>query len=327
LKSVLITGGAGYVGSQSLLHFKSLGWRVIVLDNLSTGHADLAAFADHMITADLCHTSALADYLDLERVDGILHCASKALVGESVDKPLFYYRENVGGAAALIEAVRQQQIPIVFSSSAAVYGEPESIPIAEGHKKNPINPYGYTKLVIERMLADSDSAYGISSVALRYFNAAGADGQARSGERHDPESHLIPNLIRAALFPEGPAFELYGTDYETRDGSCLRDFIHTLDVARAHAQAFDYLWAGGSSTALNIGSGHGATVKEVLAAVERATGCATASKEKPRRPGDPASLLADISAAKKVLGWTPEHSSMDEIIQTALQWHRKAWSA
>lgn len=324
MPTILVTGGAGYVGSQSVLHFRSLGWRAVTLDDLSTGHADYAALADRFVSADCTDVAAMTAALASEPLDGVLHCAARSLVPESVTDPLLYFEQNVGGAVALLRAsLAAGGVPIVLSSSAAVYGEPDEVPILESSARVPVNPYGFTKLAFEEALLATDRAHGLRSVALRYFNAAGADPAGRVGERHDPETHLIPNIIRSALGGTGKTFRLFGDDYPTRDGTCLRDYIHTQDVARAHQAAFEYLWAGGETAAFNIGTGTGTTVREVFEAARVVLGRPIPLEIAPRRPGDPAVLLADCGLARERLGWTAKHSTIEEILTHAVRWHER----
>jgi len=318
MPTVLVTGGAGYVGSQSVLHFKELGWRVLVLDNLSTGHHRFAQYSDLFCRADLINLEEVRRAIGIEPLDGIVHCAARSLVPESIREPVLYFRENINGALNLIQAAGP--IPIVFSSSAATYGEPSKVPIAEDATAKPVNAYGFSKLAIEQALAFSGEAYGTRSVCLRYFNAAGADPKGRVGEHHAPETHLIPNLIKVAQGQLG-SFKQYGADYPTPDGSCVRDCVHTLDIAKAHEAALRYLWGGGSATTLNIGSGTGFSVREVLGVVNELAERPVAVEVCERRKGDPASLVADISKAAQVLGWRPQHSTLKPMIETAWAWH------
>ncbi len=324
MKSILITGGAGYVGSQSVLHFQSLGWRTIVLDNFATGHRDFGAISDRLVVGDVRDRDTVRAILTSQKVDGILHCAARSIVKESMARPLDYLEENIGGGIALIrEAVEAGGVPIVFSSSASVYGEPKRIPVHEDDPKAPVNAYGFTKMAIEDALRWTSHASGLRSVALRYFNACGADPQARTGERHDPETHLIPNTILAALQGEQRTFRIFGRDYDTRDGTALRDYTHTLDIARAHEKAFRYLWDGGETTALNVGTGHGATVREIVRAASEALDVEIPFEYAAPRPGDPSVLLADATRAREVLGWAAEYSDITTVLQHAVAWHRK----
>lgn len=322
MRTVLVTGGAGYVGSHSVLHFREVGWRTVVFDDLSTGHRELAALADRFIEGDLEDAEAVGAAVASEPFDGVLHCAAKSLVGESVAQPLLYFRANLGGAVNLLQAALDcGGVPIVFSSSAAVYGDPAEVPLTESAPTRPINPYGFTKLGIERALEACDVAHGLRSVSLRYFNAAGADVEGRAGERHEPETHLIPNLIRAGL--TGQTFRLFGDDYPTPDGTCVRDYIDVGDLARAHRLALEHLWEGGGSAVLNLGSGDGFSVRQVLEAAETALGGPIRCEVVARRPGDPAVLVADHARAREVLGWVPERSRLETMLTTAVAWHRR----
>ncbi len=319
--NILVTGGAGYVGSQSVLHFQSLGWRVVTIDDLSTGRAHFGRLADRFVEADILDTAHLTALLREEAIDGILHCAGRAHVPESFQRPLLYFRINVAATASVAEAaVAAGGIPVVFSSSCSIYGNPPSLPVTEATPPGPISPYGFTKLAAERALTACDHAHGLRTVCLRYFNAAGADPQHRVGETDDGRSRLIPNIIRAGL--AGGRFTVFGTDCDTRDGTCQRDFVHTLDLARAHAMAFEYLAAGGETTTLNLGTGAGATVRELLDAAAAALDVDIEALEGPSRIGDPESLRADAARAREILGWTPQHSDLDTIISTAVSWHR-----
>jgi len=319
-RTVLITGGAGYVGSHSLLHFRSLGWRVVVLDDFSAGHREFAGHADRVIEGTLLDQGFVNEALSSEAFDGVLHCAGKIQVGESVERPTHYLRENILSAINLVDALREKKTPLVFSSTAAVYGTPEVVPIPETAKRSPDNPYGLSKLVVEQLLEASGIAHGLPWMALRYFNAAGADRDLRVGEDHHPETHLIPNIFRAAL--SSAAMKIFGDDYDTRDGTCLRDYVHVDDVALAHAAALRHLWDGGGSESMNLGSGSGFTVREVLDAARRVTGREIRYDMAPRRPGDSSALVADTTQARSALGWKPESSELDHILTTAWRWHQ-----
>ncbi len=316
-----MTGGAGYIGSHTVLHFRSLGWRTVVLDDLSTGHVDLAALADRFVCGSLLDEAVVARLFDEEPLDGVVHCAARSLVGESVRDPVRYYHDNVLGAAVLVRACAARQVPVVFSSTAAVYGEPETVPIPEDAPLRPINPYGRSKLAIEWMLADAGRAHGLGWTALRYFNAAGADPEGRAGERHEPETHLVPNVFRAMLRPEAAPFRLFGEDYPTEDGTCVRDFVHVLDVAEAHRLALQRLWDGAREGVFNLGHGRGYSVRQVLEAAQRVTGRLLRIEVAPRRPGDPAVLIADPTRARQQLGWRPRHSGLEPMLRSAWRWH------
>lgn len=290
------------------------------MDDLSTGCPEFAELGDHFACIDLRNRRALASTLDRFAPDAILHCAARIEAGESVRHPLDYLDHNINTALPLIREASTRRIPIVFSSTAAVYGEPREVPIRESHPRTPLSPYGFSKLTVEYALEAASVAHGLKAVSLRYFNAAGADPQLRAGELHVPETHVIPNLLRAALSRGTQPFSLFGADYPTRDGTCLRDYVHVCDLAAGHAAALEYLWGGGETIAINLGSGHGTTVRELVSAVARVTGHGFDVNETDRRPGDPAILLADISLAAERLGWRPRQSDIDTILTTALAW-------
>lgn len=318
MTTILITGGAGYVGSQSVLHFGELGWRTIVLDDLSTGHADFADRADRFVSGSLLDAELVRSIFASERIDGILHCAARALVIESMERPLYYFHENITGSVNLFQAAVDHGCPpVVFSSSGTVYGIQGEGPIDESATPAPINPYGQSKHMVEQVLAQASRANGLRSVTLRYFNAAGADPEQRVGERHDPETHLIPNLLAVPGM-----FSICGDDFATRDGTCLRDYVHTWDLARAHAASMRYLLAGGDTEIINAGSGLGTTILEMLRAAESVLGREIVSQVVARRPGDPPALRADISRAARLLDWAPERSDIETILSDALAWHR-----
>ncbi len=319
-KTVLVTGGAGYVGSHACKALSAAGYTPVVYDDLSTGHAWAVKWGP-FVEGDLLDRACLADCLDRHPPAAVLHFAAKALVGESVSDPLGYYRNNVAGTLSLLELLCESGAPpLVFSSTCATYGVPQQVPIPEDHPQAPINPYGATKLMIERMLQDLAPARGLRSVALRYFNAAGADPEAEIGELHDPEPHLIPNVLAAAL---GRLAEvtIHGEDYDTPDGTCIRDYIHVMDLADAHIKALEYLLAGGAPLALNLGSGEGASVREVIAAAEQVTGRNIPVAVGARRPGDPDRLVAAPARAGEVLGWRTERSDLPTLIADAWRWH------
>lgn len=316
-RTLLVTGGCGYVGSQSVVHFaRDRGWRVVVVDDLSTGSADFAAHADRFVNVHLADLERLRAVLASERFDGVLHCAGKGLVPESIERPLYYFQENIAASVGLFELCCELDLPVVFSSSCTVYGEPDRVPITEDTPTRPISPYGFTKLACERALAAAGVAHGLRHVVFRYFNAAGADPSRCVGERDQSRSRLVPNLLLAS---EERPFRLYGDDYPTRDGTCIRDFVHTLDIARAHAAGFEHLWGGGANETLNLG-GHGATVCEMIDAMARVSAASVPFEVRARRVGDPAALRADCARAKTVLGWTPLHSDVDTLLGTAYRW-------
>ena len=318
-QSILVTGGAGYVGSHACKALAAAGYRPVVFDNLSRGHRAAVKWGP-FVQGDLHDSARLAATFAEHRIAAIMHFAAFAYVGESVADPENYYWNNVGGTIALLGAMREAGVKhIVFSSTCAVYGIPERLPIDEAAATAPLNPYGDTKLAIERALHWYAAAYGMRYTALRYFNAAGADPDGEIGEDHEPETHLIPLVLRAALGRAGPV-QIFGGDYPTPDGTAIRDYIHVSDLADAHVGALARLAAGGDSVALNLGTGSGASVREVIAAVERVSGRKVPQHTVARRPGDPPQLVADAARAGAVLGWRPRRSDLDTIIRTALAW-------
>lgn len=319
---VLVTGGAGYVGSHCCKAFARAGWEVVVYDNLSRGWRDFVRWGP-LIEADILDTEALRSAMRAHRPDAVAHFAALAYVGESVTSPDLYYRTNTQGALNVLTAMRDAGVgQFVFSSTCATYGEPTQIPIDETHAQAPINPYGWSKLFVEKMLADFDQAYGLRSIALRYFNAAGADPEGEIGERHEPETHLIPLVLRAALDPSAPV-TVFGDDFNTRDGTAIRDYIHVLDLADAHCLALESLARGGASDVFNLGSETGASVLEIVEAAESATGRPIPRRTGARRAGDPPMLVASAEKAKQTLGWRPQHSALGEIMRTAWAWHSR----
>ena len=316
---VLVVGGAGYVGSHAARALKRHGHDVVIYDNLSTGYARLAAGFE-LIKGELTDTKKLGPALN--RVDAVMHFAAHAYVGESVENPRKYFKNNVEAGLNLLNACLDCGVrKFIFSSTCAVYGAPEKVPIAEENPRLPINPYGVSKLFFERALEAYDQAYGLHFAALRYFNAAGADEAGAIGEMHEPEAHLIPLALRAAL-GTGPELEIYGTDYPTPDGTCLRDYIHVNDLAEAHIAALQYLEREGRSIAVNLGSGRGTSVKEILEAVEKVTGRPVPRRICARRPGDPPALVADPSRAASLLRWKAERS-LEQIVATAWEWMKQ----
>ncbi len=317
---VLVTGGAGYIGSHTAKALAQAGHKIVVLDDLSTGHRSAAKWGT-FIEGDLGDKRLVDKVFRKQRIEGVLHFAASLLVGESMINPQKYFWNNVVGTLVLLDAMKARGVKhIVFSSSAATYGNPEKTPIPEDHPKSPVNPYGESKLCMERAIQWYSAAYGLSGVALRYFNAAGADLDGELGEEHNPETHLVPLVIQAAL-GQRPEVEIYGTDYPTPDGTAIRDFIHVTDLADAHVRALDYLVAGGESTELNLGTGQGHSVREVVSTVGKLCAGHVPAKDSARRPGDPAVLVADPSKAQRVLGWQPRYSDLDTIIQSAWKWH------
>jgi UDP-glucose-4-epimerase GalE len=319
-KSVLVTGGAGYIGSHACKVLARAGYRPVVFDNLSRGHREVVRWGP-LVEGDLADRRRLAAALEQNQVSAVMHFAAYAYVGESVADPGMYYRNNLGGTLSLLEAMRESGVDrIVFSSTCATYGTPDSVPIRETAQQLPVNPYGETKLAIERALHWYGQAYGLRSVSLRYFNAAGADPDSETGELHEPETHLVPLVLQTAL-GQRPQIDIYGTDYPTPDGTAIRDYIHVQDLADAHLRALEHLGAGGASAALNLGTGRGHSVREVVRVAEAISGRRIPCRETARRPGDPPVLVADPRLAAEVLGWCPRLSDLDTIIRTALAWH------
>ena len=318
---IMVTGGAGYIGSHMVKLLVDRSDEVTVLDDLSTGHADAVRGAK-LVRGDIADVSLTSKVLTEHRTQAVVHFAASSLVAESVADPLKYYARNVAGTVALLNAMREASVQkIVFSSTAAVYGNPQRLPIDEDHPKEPTNPYGSSKLAIERMLAECSAAYGTRAVSLRYFNAAGADARAGLGERHDPETHLIPLVLRAAA--KGTPVSVFGTDYPTRDGTCVRDYIHVADLCDAHVRALDWLSAHPRYDCFNLGNGDGATVLEVIEAARRVTGKEITVNRAERRPGDPASLVADATKAKRVLGWQPARVDIETIVRDAWEFAQR----
>lgn len=321
-RTVLVTGGAGYIGSHVCKALAAAGYRPVTYDNLSDGHRWAVRWGP-LERGNLAHTARVENVIRRYRPSAVIHLAGVIAAGESVVDPAKYYEINVAGTLSLLGVMRQQGVErIVFSSSAAVYGEPRATPMTESHPLAPINPYGAGKLACERMIEDFSAAYGLRAVALRYFNAAGADPSGDIGEAHRIETHLIPLVLGAAL-GERPSVSVYGTDYPTRDGTCERDYIHVADLAAAHVLAMEYLGAQPGAHAFNLGTGTGATVAEVIAAARRITGRSIDVRHQPRRPGDPAALVADPSRAMMRLGWKPAHADLEQMISTAWKWHNQ----
>lgn len=317
----LVIGGAGYIGSHLVKALIEQQQQVVIVDNLSAGSAS-AVLGGELIIHDFDDREFLDSLFSRTHFDGVFHFASQIVVSESVKDPGKYYRANTAATLTLLEAMRDHKVgPLVFSSTAAVYGEPLYTPIDELHPTNPLNPYGRSKLMVEHMLADFASAYGQKYIALRYFNAAGADPQTRIGERHDPETHLIP-LALQAISGKRPPLQLFGQDYATPDGTCIRDYIHVDDLASAHILAINHLNNGGESGVFNLGSNHGYSVNEVIQTAAKVTGKDVPLTYAPRRAGDPASLVADAALAKKVLGWQPKYTDLNQIIQHAWAWEQ-----
>ncbi len=320
--TILVVGGAGYIGSHMVKELLEAGHTVIVLDNFSTGHRDLLP-GGLLIEGNLGDPKLLESLFTQHKIDAVMHFAAFSLVGESVVNPLKYYRNNLARTIELLDAMIRFNVKnFIFSSTAAVYGEPVQVPITENHPSNPTNPYGATKIAVERMLQDCDQAHGLKSVCLRYFNAAGADESGNIGERHQPESHLIPLVLKVAT-GERKDIKIFGTDYDTPDGTCLRDYIHVTDLAKAHLLALNHLLSGGQSAVYNLGNSQGASVHEVIRLAEKTTNRKIPIVETDRRAGDPAVLVAGSEKIKTELGWRPRYETLETIIQTAWNWHRK----
>ena len=320
MKTILVAGGAGYIGSHMVALLVKRGYEVVVADNLRTGHWQAVKGARKMYVGDLRDGAFLHQIFTENKIDGVINFAAFSLVGESVTNPLKYYGNNVEGAVSLLSAMQAHGVDkIVFSSTAAAYGEPEKQPIEEGDRTEPTNPYGATKLAIENMLKWCDCAYNIRYVALRYFNAAGSDTEAGIGEDHNPESHLIPLVMKTAL-GQRDHIGIFGEDYPTPDGTCVRDYIHVKDLAEAHLLALEYLERGGSSDVNNLGNGAGYSVREIIETARRITGKEIKAVVEPRRGGDPSVLIASNKKAAEVLGWKPV-LGLDQIISDAWAWH------
>lgn len=317
---ILVTGGAGYIGSHACKALGQSGYTPVAYDNLVYGHREAVRWGP-LEVGDIADRGRLDAVIAQYRPAAVMHFAAYAYVGESVQEPAKYYRNNVAGTLALLEAMVDQGIRrIVFSSTCATYGVPEHVPIGEDHPQRPINPYGASKLMIERMLQDFDAAYGLRSISLRYFNAAGADPDGEIGENHDPETHLIPLALQAALGQRG-ALKVFGTDYPTPDGSCIRDYIHVTDLAQAHVLALEYLNDGHASAALNLGTGRGHSVLEVIEAARQVSGRDIPVRFAERRPGDPPMLTAAAHKAQALLGWQPRYTDLADILRHAWGWH------
>jgi UDP-glucose 4-epimerase len=318
---ILVCGGAGYIGSHMVRHLLAHGHQATVFDNLSTGHR--AAVRDvPLVVGDLLDRQALDALFRDAQFDAVMHFCARSLVGESVEQPYAYYENNVSGTLNLLQAMREAGVGrLVFSSTAAVFGQPQVPLIDEEHPTRPINPYGASKLMVERILSDAHRAYGLRSVALRYFNAAGADPSGEIGESHQPETHLIPNMLKAAL-GQGGGLKVFGDDYETHDGTCVRDYVHVNDLAAAHLQALDFLGNHAGAHVFNLGNGRGFTVLQVIEAARRVIGMAIPFERAPRRAGDPAVLVASSARACELLGWVPAYTDIEGIIETAWRWHR-----
>ena len=325
-KQILVTGGAGYIGSHCVLALLNKGYSVVIFDNLSTGHLKtvdtLKKYGNvKFYKGDLLNPADLQKLFKQTAIDAVVHFAACSQVGESVKNPQKYYLNNVCGTINLLKAMLENNVKkIVFSSTAATYGDPQYIPIDENHPQNPINPYGQTKMMIEKIMDDYDKAYGLRSVRLRYFNVAGADSKCRVGEWHTPETHLVPNILKSA-FSDSKTFEMYGTDYDTKDGTCVRDYINVEDLADAHILALDYLNKGGKTDYFNLGTNNGSTVKEVFNTCENITKQQIPINIMPRREGDSACLVAENTKVKTILKWIPK-KDLKHSIETAYKWKR-----
>lgn len=320
--NILVVGGAGYIGSHMVKVLLDAGHAVVTMDNLVSGHRD-AVVGGKFIYGDLSDRDFLKQLFSSHRFDGVMHFAGHIQVGESVHAPAMYYQNNVAGTLNLLDAMRAQGVGnLIFSSTAAIFGEPNYTPIDENHPKVPINPYGRSKLMMEQILADYDQAYGLRSIHLRYFNAAGADPDGKMGERHDPETHLIPLMLQVAS-GRRDAIAVYGRDYATPDGTCVRDYIHVMDICSAHLLALEQLVSGGGSAAYNLGNGRGFSVQQAIDTVCGVTGRAIKVIDALRREGDPAVLVAGTDLAKRMLGWQPKYADLATIVQHAWLWEQR----
>ena len=326
MSRILVVGGAGYIGSHMMKALTQAGHEPVAFDNLSTGHADAVMYGE-LVGGDLANRDQVADVISQGRFDGVMHFASNIEVGESVRNPRKYYTNNVVNTLNLIHAMMDQGLNhLIFSSTAAVFGIPQYTPIDEDHPRRPINPYGQSKHIVETVLEDYRDSHGFSSTSLRYFNAAGADPDGELGERHEPESHLVPLVIQAAL-GRRPDIKIYGTDYDTEDGTCVRDYVHVTDLCDAHLLAMARLTGGDKGSAYNLGSGSGFTVREVIETVREVSGRSFKVTETGRRPGDPGVLVADASLAKAALSWSPRRHQLSQIVGDAWNFyrHRDKW--
>ena len=324
-QTILVTGGAGYIGSHAVKALQEQGFQVVILDNLVYGHPDLAEvnLPAKLTIGDISDRSFLDRLFSTTKIDAVMHFAAFAYVGESVTDPAKYYWNNVVGTMTLLDAMREHGITnFVFSSTCATYGVPDSIPITEEHPQRPINPYGAGKLAVERILQDYDTAYGLKSVIFRYFNAAGADPDGLLGEDHQPETHLIPLVLQAAAGKRA-AVSIFGTDYDTPDGTCIRDYIHVTDLAQAHVLGLKYLLDRQVSQIFNLGNGSGFSVRQVIDTVRSVAGKEVPFEECPRRAGDPAVLIGSSIKARQILGWEPQYADLTTIIRHAWNWHQK----
>lgn len=321
MRTILVSGGAGYIGSHTVRVLLEEGYRPVVLDNLITGHREAVGVDIPFYEGDIANEELVAEILEKENVDAVIHFAARSLVGESVQKPDLYFEENTAKTNRFVSALIKNGVKrIVFSSTAATYGIPEEIPIAENSLTLPINPYGASKLMIEQSFSWLEKAYGLQWIALRYFNAAGAALDGSLGEDHEPETHLIPLILKTAL-GQRESIHIFGTDYQTLDGTCIRDYIHVLDLAKAHILALEGLEKGVKCGVFNVGTGSGYSVREVIDMARKVTGKEINVVESPRRPGDPDQLVAQVDKIQRILGWKPQYSSLEQIIETAWAWH------
>ena len=321
MKNILVTGGAGYIGSHTCKALAKKGYQPVVYDNLIYGHPWAVQWGP-LEVGDIQDYRRLSDVIKHYKPDAVIHFAAFAYVGESVTDPAKYFRNNVSGTLNLMDCLNSHDIKqFIFSSTCATYGVPNQIPIGENHKQAPINPYGLSKLMVEQMLKNFSSAYDFKSVALRYFNAAGADPDGEIGEQHDPETHAIPLILNS--IDTNAEFTVFGTDYNTPDGTCIRDYIHVTDLAQAHVLALDYLQAGGDTTAFNLGNGFGYSVKELISVAEKITQKKVNAKYGDRRLGDPDQLIGDAAKIRKALGWNPQYAKLEDILKTAWNWHQR----
>ncbi|KRN57128.1 UDP-glucose 4-epimerase GalE [Carnobacterium divergens] len=319
--TILVLGGAGYIGSHGVDQLIEKGYQVVVVDNLQTGHKEAIHKEARFYQGDIRDKAFLQDIFKKEDIDGVLHFAANSLVGESMEQPLTYFNNNVYGTQVVLEVMEEFDVKkIVFSSSAATYGEAKVMPIAESAPTNPTNPYGETKLMMEKMLKWCEEAYQMNYVALRYFNVAGAKINGQIGEDHTPETHLIPLVLQTAL-GQRAELSIFGNDYDTPDGTCIRDYVHVQDLIAAHILALEYLEAGNSSNIFNLGSSTGFSVQEIVEAARKITGKEIPTKVEARRAGDPSTLVAASQKAQDTLGWKPEYTTMDTIIESAWNWH------
>ncbi|OUL19677.1 UDP-glucose 4-epimerase GalE [Nostoc sp. 106C] len=323
--TILVTGGAGYIGSHAVLALKNAGYEVIVLDNLSNGHRELVeeVLQVKLFVGDMSDPALLDNIFSTHNIAAVMHFAAYIAVGESVTHPAKYYQNNVVGTLTLLKAMIKASVnKFIFSSTCALYGVPQFIPLTEDHPQDPISPYATSKWMVERILSDFDIAYNLKSVRFRYFNAAGADPSGLLGEDHEPETHLIPLVLLAALGKRESIF-IFGTDYPTSDGTCIRDYIHVTDLAQAHILGLQYLLKGGESEVFNLGNGSGFSVREVIENAQKVTGKEIKIEERDRRPGDPPILVGSSEKARQKLGWRPQYPNLEEIISHAWQWHQK----